>query len=163
MNIRQNAWWNVSLQLRDTHHFTSATERIPMWPIYESHPKFIHSQKILTHPINCLTLKKIKKRSRVPASFQTVILACDIMGDISRSSRAALQGCLATRQLHVSQLPLFFLCLVQHELNVCMSTEREAGCQTQQRKAHQHMLIMLNKKKQKKNIVPIIQRGSFTK
>lgn len=115
-------------------------------------PSKIHSlPKILTHPINCLTLKKIKKRSRVPASFQTVILACDIMGDIPRSSRAALQGCLATRQLHVSQLPLFFLCLVQHELNVCMSTEREAGCQTQQRKAHQHMLIMLNKKKQKKH------------
>lgn len=115
-------------------------------------PSKIHSlPKILTHPINCLTLKKIKKRSRVPASFQTVILACDIMGDISRSSRAALQGCLATRQLHVSQLPLFFLCLVQHELNVCMSTEREAGCQTQQRKAHQHMLIMLNKKNKKKH------------
>lgn len=115
-------------------------------------PSKIHSlPKILTHPINCLTLKKIKKRSRVPASFQTVILACDIMGDISRSSRAALQGCLATRQLHVSQLPLFFLCLVQHELNVCMSTEREAGCQTQQRKAHQHMLIMLNKKTKKKH------------
>lgn len=115
-------------------------------------PSKIHSlPKILTHPINCLTLKKIKKRSRVPASFQTVILACDIMGDIPRSSRAALQGCLATRQLHVSQLPLFFLCLVQHELNVCMSTEREAGCQTQQRKAHQHMLIMLNKKNKKKH------------
>lgn len=115
-------------------------------------PSKIHSlPKILTHPINCLTLKKIKKRSRVPASFQTVILACDIMGDIPRSSRAALQGCLATRQLHVSQLPLFFLCLVQHELNVCMSTEREAGCQTQQRKAHQHMLIMLNKKTKKKH------------
>lgn len=55
--------------------------------------------------------------------------------------------------------PTLFLGLVQHELNVCTSAvqhelngserarerETEASCHTQQRKAHQQMLIMLNK------------------
>lgn len=68
--------------------------------------------------------KKKKTERHVPVSFRTVLLACNIIGDISRSSRAALLGCLATRQLHVSQLPLFSL-FAQHELSVCMSAERE--------------------------------------
>lgn len=86
-----------------------------------------------------------KKKSWVPASFHSNT-CLRYYGRHLKVYQSSSLGLPSYQAIACLTAPTLFLCLVQHELDVCISTEREASCQTLQRMAHQHMLIMLNKK-----------------
>lgn len=66
-----------------------------------------------------------RRHQRVQTSL---ILAFKIMGDSSRSSRALLQGCLATRELHVFSTYSFLALFDMNWIFVLRCTRTKASC-----------------------------------
>lgn len=108
--------------------------------------KIYSLHKILIHPVNLVWhfSEQEKKKSWVPASFHSNT-CLQYYGRHLKVYQSSSLGLPSYQAIACLTAPTLFLCLVQHELNVCISTEREASCQTLQRMAHQHVLIMLNK------------------
>lgn len=71
-----------------------------------------------------LPLQHMPQTDDTSESKQALILTLKIMGDSSRSSRALLQGCLATRERHVSTTHSFLVLFDMHWMFalLCMHT-----------------------------------------
>lgn len=147
MYITLNARLNLTLSSR-VHFFSFFWWSEASEVAYLRNLSKIYSlHKILIHPVNLVWhFSEQEKKSPESQLASTVILAFRYYGRHLKVYQSSSLGLPSYQAIACLTAPTLFLCLVQHELDVCISTEREASCQTLQRMAHQHMLIMLNKK-----------------
>lgn len=132
MNIHWNTWWNVFLEQMGTSFvfkFPATKVTILRWLFSETYPKFIHLPKFWFVPstLSDTSLrKKEKKKKRVrPSEHPNSNTCLQNYGRHLKVFQSSSLGLPSYQATACFTAPTLFLCLVQHELNVCISTHRE--------------------------------------